>query len=379
MGSELVGLLSADKGNEVVAVSRHANATTRQNLRYMRGDAFEPSFIGKLLRGNFDVVVDFMWHDEESISRLLPLFLRSAGQYFFLSSAAVYADSDTPLKEDSPRFIDLASSSERHSAEYHIAKARAEDVVVRANSGNWTVIRPHVVYNGSRLPLCTWEKGVWLPLSIRGIPIATPEDVLQKKTTLTHGREIARQICTLAGKKDALGEVFNVGSEDVHTWGELFDIYDALIHEATGHRIAKHKSSADEISRHIPTMKSRFSNDRLLDRRFDLSKYKAVSRADTGDGRPLRESISECVRLALASKKAQTAKIADFDALAGNGRITGIKPSPSLFTGRDKASSILRSIGIPDRITTCVVEPEKAFCLAISMARRMLKKARCPP
>ena len=56
------------------------------------------------------------------------LILNSVGQYLFLSSARVYAQSETPLTEDSPRLLDVTTDAAYlKTTEYALEKARSEN------------------------------------------------------------------------------------------------------------------------------------------------------------------------------------------------------------------------------------------------------------
>jgi len=372
MGSELADILSANSENKLVIVSRRKRGCCN-NCRYVAGDAMSKSFVEKIVGEKFDVTVDFMWHSAESISNLLPVILRSTGQYFFLSSAAVYANSDEPLHETSPRFIDFASEHEaRTSQEYHIAKARAENVVRNATGGNWTIVRPHVTFGPSRFPICTWEMSTWLPCAAGNIPIAIPMDALPHTTTLATGRQVAYQIINLFGKENALGEIFQLGSEDVHTWGEILEKCRQVL-QKLGIPLLVRESSSNEISRLIPQMKSRFACDRLLDRRFDMSKYKRIANDPVATTPTLDESLYQCIFQAIA-KKQNVATINNYDALAANCKIVGHILNPSMFSGRDRLACFLRQHGFSDRITTCIAFPEQATKQGVALVKRLIKR-----
>ena len=372
MGSEVADILSSDRKNKLVIVSRRKRGC-RGNCRYVAGDAMSRPFIEKLVCERFDVIVDFMWHSAESISRLLPVLLKSTRQYFFLSSAAVYANSDEPLSETSPRFIDVVSECEaKTSQEYHIAKARAEDVVRNTTGGNWTIVRPHVTFGPSRFPICTWEMSTWLPCAACKIPLAVPTDALPHITTLATGRQVASQIVNLFGKEKALGEIFQLGSEDVYTWGGVLAECCRVL-QRLGISLLTRESSSDEICKHIPQMKSRFVCDRLLDRRFDMSKYKRIANDPVATTDPLDKTLHLYISQAI-TKRQSVATIKDYATLAANCEIVGIPLNKSIFAGRDRFACFLRQHGFSDRVTTCIAFPEQAVRQGFALVKRLVER-----
>ena len=278
MGTPLVKLLSEDNKNIVYVISRHY-VKFENNVRQIVGNAFDIDFLKKILVEKYDAIVDFLWYDENSLPKSLPLLLAATNQYISLSSAAVYSDSDEFINEDTPRVMDIASKEETaKSKEYHFVKARTEDIVKSSRSKNWTIVRPHITFNKTRIPFCTWEMNVWLFRAVNGLPLAIPKDCLEKKTTLTYGCQVASQIKNLIGRKEALGEIFQLGSEDVYSWGEILEIYKKVL-EAKGSSFTTVMVTSSQIARELPYMKCRFQFDRLLNRTFSTLKYRAI----TGD------------------------------------------------------------------------------------------------
>lgn len=228
MGGHLVNLVSQDKSNCVYVTSRTHRETQLNNTKYIQGNAHELSFIKTLLEENrFDVIVDFMNYSSDEFLGRVDLFLNNTGQYIFLSSSRVYADSHGELlTEESPRLLDISTDSiYLKSDEYALAKAREEDIFMKSGKRNWTIIRPYITYSTNRLQLGVYEKEQWLFRALSNRPIVFTKDIAVRRTTLTSGYDVANIIWKIMKKKESLGEIFHVTGEQFCTWGDILDIY----------------------------------------------------------------------------------------------------------------------------------------------------------
>lgn len=100
MGEPLVGLLG-EAGNEVHVTTRQERKPG-EGIRYFTGNAHEEGFLRGILEKGYGAVLDFMVYGSGEFRDRLPLFLENTDQYFFFSSARVYARSGEPLTEASP-------------------------------------------------------------------------------------------------------------------------------------------------------------------------------------------------------------------------------------------------------------------------------------
>ena len=227
MGMHLVDILSDDPRNEISVTTRRNRDPQRQNVSYITGDAKDGVFLDAALsRKKWDAVVDFMVYGTEEFSRRADLLLSSCGQYVFLSSARVYADSKKPITEDSPRLLDVCKDDAYLATdEYALAKARQEDILLGSGKRNWTIVRPYITYGESRLQLGVLEKETWLCVALRCGALVFSEDIARHTTTLTYGRDVARGIAALIGNGNALGEKFHIAGSRPITWQKVFEIY----------------------------------------------------------------------------------------------------------------------------------------------------------
>ena len=281
MGTALVRIL-AEQGHEVFVTTRKQRKPESSNVHYLVGNAHDMNFVrnvlGNATERHYDVLVDFMVYGSSELSDRAEELLSGVGQYVFLSSSRVYADSELPIREDCPRLLDVCDDvAYLQSDEYALAKAREEDILRNSGHKNWTVIRPYITYSSERLQLGFWEKEVWLQRAIRGGTIVWFNDIASRITTLTSGHDVAKGIAALLGNKKALGEAFHIVSDKSMKWGDVCRLYERVIGEETGRkpRIVCLDSAA-EVAHYIGA-DYQWQYDRMYNRVFDSSKIDKIT------------------------------------------------------------------------------------------------------
>lgn len=274
MGVPLVKLLS-QKGYTVYVTSRFQKENSK-NVTYICGNAKEDNFFNKLMGRNYDVIVDFMVYETEEFKSRLNVLLNHTKQYFFFSSARCYAGIVDKIKEDSPRLIDVCKDEKYlETDEYGLAKGREENILFDSEKKNWTIIRPYITYNAFRIQLGVYEKENWLKRALEGRTIVFPEDIANKRTSLTFGPDVAGAIVDLIGNEHAYGQAFHITTEESHTWGEILDFYCKKIETSTGKRIKiKMIKDSKELQKIWNPWQIKY--DRLYDRVFDNSKIEEI-------------------------------------------------------------------------------------------------------
>ncbi len=234
MGMPLIKLLS-EQGHEVYVTSRKERSSEQTDVHYICGNAHEMAFISGILKEPYDVLVDFMSYRLPELQERLDLILDSVGQYIFLSSCRVYAESKTPITEETPRLLDVCKDKEYLSTEeYALDKAREENLIFASERKNWTIVRPTVTYNSRRLQLGCYELDEWLGRALQGKPLVFYDDLADKLTSMTYGGDVAKGIGYLIGRPQALGEAVNIASPESKTWGEILNIYKNALEESWG-------------------------------------------------------------------------------------------------------------------------------------------------
>ena len=278
IGVHLVQLLS--NNNIKTFVTSRSNKNSEKNIHYIQGNAHDIEFLQMVLLERWDVIVDFMSYATASFSERINLLLDATSQYIFLSSSRVYADSNQPIIETSPRLLDVSKDNEfLLTDEYSLAKARQEDILRNSGRNNWTIIRPYITYSENRLQLGVLEKEEWLYRALHGRTIVFSEDINSKITTLTYGFDVSRGILAVIGHSNTLGETFHITIEDYITWNEVLSIYIEVLEKHLGNRPKILLINIEQFVEIHPA-KYQIIYDRFFDRQFDnskISKYVEVN------------------------------------------------------------------------------------------------------
>lgn len=325
MGEPLVKLLS-ERGYEVYVTSRRRRESNG-NIHFIEGDAHNLSFIQQELSKNYDVIVDFMFYTTSDFKKRSNLYLKSTGQYMFLSSARVYADSNKPITENTPRLLDVCRDADYlKTDEYALAKARSENILLDFDRKNWTIIRPYITYNTRRLQLGGLELGTWLTAALSGRSLVLPKDIGTRETTLTYGDDVARAMVALIGNSEALGEAFHITGSDHTKWSDIAEVYRDVMEEFTGHRPELYTPDTSASLSTIMGNTAQIKYDRMYDRVFDNSKLARVCRENLSF-MSINEGIRHCFKNYLCLPENQKANNNNVKYMAWFDKSTGRAPT----------------------------------------------------
>jgi nucleoside-diphosphate-sugar epimerase len=278
MGMHLVHLLS-NNGVETIVTSRKQRAAEK-NISYIQGNAHNIKFLQTILHEPWDAIVDFMIYTTGSFKERVNLLLDATSQYVFLSSSRVYADSETPITEDSSRLLDVSQDKVFLSTdEYSLAKARQENILRTSKRKNWTIIRPYITYSENRLQLGVLEKEEWLYRALQGRTIVFSSAINSKFTTLTYGLDVANGIMAVIGNSKALGDAFHITINNPITWNDVLGMYLGVLGKSLGQ---KPKVLLQDLQSFIKCTPRKYQiyYDRLFDREFNNSKISRYLNVD---------------------------------------------------------------------------------------------------
>lgn len=235
MGKHLTELL-VDDGNHVFVTTRSERSTTNSNLTFLHGNAKEGSFLSEILQLRpWDAIVDFMVYNTEEFRSRFEILLSAADHYLYLSSSRVYTDSQSPIEENFQRLLDQSKDAKFLSTdEYSLTKARQENLLLKSEKKNWTIIRPYITYSEDRLQLGSLEKENWLYRALNGRTILFSEDLCPKLTTLTYGRDVAKGIQSIIGKMEAYGKAIHITQPKSIAWEEVLQQYTQVLTDYLG-------------------------------------------------------------------------------------------------------------------------------------------------
>lgn len=289
MGTHLVNIL-AGMNISVDVTTRQDISSTNHNVKYIRGNAHDEAFIHDVMNGvKYDAVVDFMFYNTEEFRRRTDFLTSHTGQYIHLSSCRVYANSDRPITESSPRLLDVTTDKEYLlSDECALTKARQEDILFGGHARNFTIIRPYITYSNENLKLGVYEKERWLYRALHGRPIVFSRDIASKFTTMTYGYDVALAIAGLVGNDKAFGEIFHVTGEDFMKWEDIAKLYCEVLTSLTG------RAASIKFVEHAPYDNTApVKYDRYYDRIFDNSKIRSIVK--NFEPMTIREGLTKCL------------------------------------------------------------------------------------
>lgn len=227
--------------------------------------------------------------------------LDATDQYVFISSARVYAQSEDPITEETPRLLDVSTDEEYlKTNEYALAKAREENLLLQSGCNNFTIVSPTITYNKNRLQLGVLEKENWLYRALHGRSIVFSNDIAEKVTTMTYGDDVAKGIASLVGKYEARGGVYHITCSQSLPWSEVLEIYLKVLEEHLGYRpcVVMTKKSTNLQFR---ALVYQVVYCRYFNRTFDNSKITKF--CDPKTFKTPQDGLSDCLRQFLAEPK----------------------------------------------------------------------------
>ena len=185
--------------------------------------------VSSKLRGmEFDAVCEFIGFHPADVQRDYRLFKGKTKQYIYISSASAYQKpaAGYVITEETP----LANPYWEYSREkiaceaFLMQKYREEGFPV-------TIVRPSHTYDERNIPLGVHGKnGFWQV--IRRMQEGKPVIIHGDGTSLwalTFNKDFAVGFTGLMGKKEAIGEAFQITGDEILTWNQIYGILaDAL-------------------------------------------------------------------------------------------------------------------------------------------------------
>lgn len=166
----------------------------------------------------FDAVVDWIVFTPQQLEADLDLFHGRTGQYIFISSASAYQTPPLALPVSEATLLD------NPYWEYSRNKIACEERLVRAYREEKypiTIVRPSHTYDQRLLPF----EGGWTVMErmIQDRPVIVHGDGTSL-WTMTHNTDFARGFVPLLGNPQALGNAFQITSDESLTWNQIYQI-----------------------------------------------------------------------------------------------------------------------------------------------------------
>jgi len=258
---------SLARGHEVTLLTR-GNLLAPVGVHAVLGDRQDRSLLADLASQSFDVVANFLGFVSDDIDRDVGAFRGHVGQYLFVSSAACYEKPPQHhvITEDTP----LANPYWQYARD----KIACEAALRQAMNGGFpaTIVRPSYTYGETWVPCSVGGHGYTVVDRIRRAkPIISHGDG-QSLWVLTHTSDFAVGFVGLFGKAKALGEAFQITSDEVQTWDGIY----RTIAQAAGREARIEHISSAFIAGCYPKLGPGLLGDKTYSVVFDCRKLKRV-------------------------------------------------------------------------------------------------------
>lgn len=260
---------------------------------------------------NFDVVADFIAFVPGQLERDARLFSGKTRQFIFISSASAY---QKPLG-----FYRVNESTPLSNPlwEYSRNKIACEEFLMheyRAKGFPVTIVRPSHTYDDRHLPVAVHgKKGGWQVVDriLRKRPVIIHGDG-SSLWTLTHAEDFAKAFCGIMGNPAAVGDAFQITSDESLTWDQIYD----RIGAALGMPVIKYHVTTDFLAACDPEYGGTLGGDKANTVVFDNAKIKRLVPDFTATIR-FDEGARRCISYLLGTPAAQTPD-PDFDSFCEN-------------------------------------------------------------
>ena len=258
----------------------------------------------------FDAVCEFIGFVPEQVERDIRLFKGRTRQYVYISSASAYN------KPASNHVINEGTTLANPYWEYSRNKIACEELLMkeyRENAFPVTIVRPSHTYCERSVPVSVHGlKGSWQVLKrmIDGKPVVVQGDG-SSLWTLTWNEDFARGFIGLLGNPKAIGEAFQIMSDESLTWNQVYK----CVADALGVAFHPYYVSSEFLAAVAPKEYDFMGNllgDKSVTVVFDCSKLKRVVPGFQATTR-FHEGVRRCVAYLLSHPELQV-EDEEFDA-----------------------------------------------------------------
>lgn len=258
--------LAIERGIELYLLNRgKTSRAIPAGAKILKGDirdgASAKQALGTL---QFDAVVDWVAYTPDHIEADVQLFRNRTNQFVFISSASAYQTPpvNLPVTESTPL--------DNPFWDYSRAKIACEERLMRAYHAEkfpMTIVRPSHTYDCTLLPM---HGGYTVVDRMRkGKKVVVHGDGTSL-WVLTHHADFAKGFIGLLGNSHAIGEAFQITSDELITWNQIHEIV-AL---AAGTKAQIVHIPSDVISRFDAEWGASLLGDKAQSMIFDNSKIK---------------------------------------------------------------------------------------------------------
>ncbi len=244
-----------------------------QGVKQVIADVNDEEKVLQLLGGEtFDSVCEFIGFLPSQVERDIRLFSGRTRQYVYISSASAY---NKPARN---HVITEGTTLANPYWQYSRDKIACEELLMKAYRENGfpaTIVRPSHTYCERGVPTSVHgPKGCWQVLKrmIDGKPVLVQGDG-SSLWTLTWNEDFARGFIGLLGNPKAIGEAFQIMSDESLTWDQVYRcVADALGVEYRPYYVAS--TFLDDVAPEEYDFTGNLMGDKSVTVVFDCTKLK---------------------------------------------------------------------------------------------------------
>jgi len=224
--------LALSRGHELFILNRSLSKKypLPEGATLIQADIYteEARLAGLLADHRFDAVVDFIAYTVQDVERGLRLFRGRTDQFVFISSASAY---QKPVRN---YWITEETPLENPYWDYSQNKIACENRLMQAyreEAFPVMIIRPSLTYGPTQIPFAvgSWQHP-WTVIERmkQGKKVIVPGDGTSL-WVLTWNADFAKGLVGLLGNDQAVGEAFQITSDQVLSWDQIYlEAYQAL-------------------------------------------------------------------------------------------------------------------------------------------------------
>jgi len=294
----------AESGHELWLLNRgNRKNDVPQSVKQVIADIDDTDTVLHLLGDTkFDAVCEFIGFVPSQVERDIRLFKGRTKQYVYISSASAYN------KPAANHVITEGTTLANPYWEYSRNKIACEELLMKAYRENGfpvTIVRPSHTYCERGVPLSVHGlKGSWQVLKrmMDGKPVIIHGDG-SSLWTLTWNEDFARGFIGLLGNPKAVGEAFQIMSDEQLTWNQIYE----TVARTLGVELKAYHVSSDflaETSSKEWDFRGNLLGDKAVSVLFDCTKLK---RAVPGFQASIRfdEGVRCCIEYIKAHQELQ--------------------------------------------------------------------------
>ena len=221
--STAVSCRLAESEHELYLLNRgNTNKTLPADIKFIKTDINDEKAASECLGGmKFDVVCDFIGFVKSQLERDFRLFAGKTKQFVYISSASAYN------KPPSDYIITEGTSLANPFWEYSRNKIQCEEYLMKLYRDEGfpvTIVRPSHTYCETSVPLGVHGRnGSWQVIKrmLEGKPVIIHGDGTSL-WTMTDSRDFAEGFIGLLGNPHAIGEAFQITSDETLTWNQIY-------------------------------------------------------------------------------------------------------------------------------------------------------------